>query len=422
MKKTSILFLLLTAALLLPNTAFMQSKPRLAIFPFTGVGGADGETIAMLLGNREEISSVFTVVPRTKNVEAIMKEQRFQRSGLTDSDTIYELGKHMNADYVAVGHIVKLGESKKLVFISIIHVETFQLIAGEYKEYENLPEIRGYLPDMSKELSKFSLRKTSGLPKLAVAPFNISKAGVDVGDAEVLAQILAIEIAKSGKYAALPRTTIIEAVMKEQEKQREGLTDPNTIKAIGKATNAEYVLAGTISSLGSMNLFLAQILNVEDGYQSKGADVEYKDITDGLTKMGELSYILTGIKSDSDKDSSQTTVSMGWIDENTYRVEAEGDVNSKLTNKVQRRESSKIAAILNAQYQVLEKFKGSLIERAADMSDFESTGSAIAQEVLEYIKNGSVVSATWDEEDNCEIIYEVKAQGLKKKCTDAHWQ
>ena len=111
-----------------------------------------------------------------------------------------------------------------------------------------------------------------------------------------------------------------------------------------------------------------------------------------------------------------------WVDDNTYQLAAAGVPNSKLTNKIQRQESAKRAAILNAQYQILEKFKGSSIEGAAGMSDFESTGIAIAQEVSGYVKGGSVVKATYDEEQNCEIIYEVKAKGLKKKVSSATWQ
>lgn len=118
----------------------------------------------------------------------------------------------------------------------------------------------------------------------------------------------------------------------------------------------------------------------------------------------------------------ETFKNESWVDENTYRLAAAGVANSKLKNKVQRRESAKRAAILNAQYQILEKFKGSKIEGAAGMSDFESTGIAIAQEIQGVVKGGSVMSATYDEEDNCEIIYEVKAKGLKKKVAAADWQ
>ena len=119
----------------------------------------------------------------------------------------------------------------------------------------------------------------------------------------------------------------------------------------------------------------------------------------------------------------ETFKNEGWIDNDTFRLSAAGVAKKTLTNKIQRRESAKRAAILNAQYQVLEKFKGSKIEGAAGMSDFENTGIAIAQEVQGIVKGGSVRKATFDPDtDACEIIYEVKAKGLKKKVQAADWQ
>ena len=75
-----------------------QARPRLAVLPFTGGGGADGETIARLLGIQPELSDAFTPVSRTAAVEAIVREHRFQRSGLTDHAGVRELGRAVNAD------------------------------------------------------------------------------------------------------------------------------------------------------------------------------------------------------------------------------------------------------------------------------------------------------------------------------------
>jgi hypothetical protein len=110
-----------------------------------------------------------------------------------------------------------------------------------------------------------------------------------------------------------------------------------------------------------------------------------------------------------------TFVTEGWIDNDTFRLAAAGVPTRTLTNKIARQESAKRAAILNAQYQVIEKFKGSKIEGAAGMHNFEMTGIAIAQELKAVVKGGSVKKVTYDAEDNCEIIYEVKAKDLKKK-------
>jgi TolB-like protein len=185
------------------STLQAQAKPRLGVLPFTGGSGGDGEIIAMLLSYRTEILNAFTVVPRTSNINSIMAEQQFQRSGLTDSDTISSLGRQLNADFVVAGHIQKLGD-RNLVLITIINVETLEQIAGDYREYKTIEEIQTLLPDMAKKLISATKLDTSKLPKLAVLPFNIPASGVNVQDAEVLAQLLATEVANSGKYATPP--------------------------------------------------------------------------------------------------------------------------------------------------------------------------------------------------------------------------
>jgi hypothetical protein len=91
----------------------------------------------------------------------------------------------------------------------------------------------------------------------------------------------------------LPRTKAIETAMNEAKIQRSGLTDPNSVKKIGEAINAQYVLAGNVMSLGSTNMFFASILSIEDGSQITGDSKNYRSIADGLQLMAELSKILT---------------------------------------------------------------------------------------------------------------------------------
>ncbi|MCP3926551.1 MAG: hypothetical protein GY714_28660 [Desulfobacterales bacterium] len=79
-----------------------------------------------------------------------------------------------------------------------------------------------------------------------------------------------------------------------------------------------------------------------------------------------------------------------WVDNNTYRFRALGAAPSTLTNIALRKQRSKKAALLQVQYKIFQLFKNSRI-------------------------NGSVRKITWDTEQNCEIIYEVRARDLKKK-------
>jgi formylglycine-generating enzyme required for sulfatase activity/TolB-like protein len=289
MKKWNMTLVLLLAAL----AAFGQARPRLAILPFTGGTGGDGETIAMLFSYERELSGVFTIIPRTSSIEAIMKEQQFQRSsGLTDADTIARLGRQYNADYVVAGHIQTLGASK-LVLITIIHVESLRQIAGDYKEYKDIEEVQAMIPGMAQRIAAASRTSGAALPQLAILPF-AAPAGVDQGDAEVLAQLLAVEIANSGKYAVLPRTATIQSVMAEHQIQRSGITEAGNIKVIGQALNAQYVLAGSVRSLGRTNLFTAEIINIENASQLAGDAVNYRVLDDGLKLMAELGGKLAG--------------------------------------------------------------------------------------------------------------------------------
>jgi len=290
MKKAFILIFVICFS----TAAFTQAKPRLAILPITGGTGGDGETIAELFSFDPEINRVFVPIPRTSSIEAIMREQQFQSStGLTDSDTIARLGRQSNADYVVAGHIQVLGNSH-LVLITIIHVESLQQIAGDYRQYANIEEIQEMIPDMARRIARAAQIDRTGLPRLAVLPFSISTSGVNQNDAEVLAQILATEVANSGRYVVLPRTSLIQSVLMEQEIQRSGRTEQESIKAIGEALNAQYVLSGNVRSLGQNNIFTALILETERGEQVKGDFENYNTVADGLTHIATLSRKLIG--------------------------------------------------------------------------------------------------------------------------------
>ena len=271
-----------------------QVRPRLAILPFTGDNAEDAEAIARFFSYEPEINRNFTPVLRNSSIDNIMREQQFQRSGLTDADTISELGKMVNADYVLAGHITELGQSK-LLLITIIHVEQLRQVAGDYREYQRIEETVNFLPDMARRIVAASQQDVSQLPRLAVLPFNAQSNSVNQRDAEVLAQILATEIANSGNYAVFPRTSTIERVMAEHRIQRSGFTDPENIRRIGVAVNAQYLLDANFNSLGMNRYFSAAIIHIESGEQGIGAWKQYQVVSDGLVMMAELASEITGV-------------------------------------------------------------------------------------------------------------------------------
>ena len=281
---------------MLPTALFAQKKESLAMFPFTGGNASDGTAIVSSLSRQRPLRDAFNKVTLiTQNTIAAMNyEQRFQRnSGLTDADTIFELGKQLNASHVIAGYITKLGE-RNLVIVSIMDVESLQQIAGDYRAYRTIEEIDALIPDIAKKLAAAVPKNTTALPGLSVPPFNIAT-GVNQTDAMVLAQILSCDLANSGKYAILPRTDSIEKVMDEQRRQRTGVTDQERIKRLGKGRNAQYVLSGSVQRLGSLNKLAVDILDILDGsLYGDSAEEQYTGLSQGFDLIPKLAMQVAG--------------------------------------------------------------------------------------------------------------------------------
>ena len=284
---TIALFALFATFALAQATA--QARPVLAILPFTGGTGGDGETIASLLSFEPAITGAFTVVPRTAALNALFEEHRFQLAGLTDADTIAEIGRMLNARFVLSGSIRRVGE-RNLVIATIIDAQTFEQVAGYYLTYGSIEEVRPELPFMARSMAATAFRDTAGLPNLAVLPLNI--AGISVDEAETLAMILAIEIGNAGGFTVLPRTSAIESALAEHGFGMLGFTTEEGRAALGRAFNAQYVLSAGASSLGAINMFTAQILNLRDGSQRAGASRDYRAITEGVDLMFDLARFM----------------------------------------------------------------------------------------------------------------------------------
>lgn len=273
----------------------MVKKESLALLPFTGGAEGDGEYIVSEFARQPVLRDAFNKVTLvTPTTLAVMQfEHKFQRdSGMTDADSILELGKKLNAAYVIAGYITRLG-TQNLVLVSILDVERLQQVAGDYRTYRNIEEVDTIIPDIAARLAALLQRDTAELPGLSVPPFVIS-VGVNENDSQVLAQILACELANGNRYAVLPRTDTLEKVMEEHERQRSGETDQERVKRLGAGRNAQFVLSGAVARLGQLNKFGTDILNIEDGSFVDGYSEQYNDFAEGIDLMPKLAANLNG--------------------------------------------------------------------------------------------------------------------------------
>jgi TolB-like protein len=269
------------------------AKDNLAILPFTGGVDEEGEVIAELFSFEPDLTAVFDPVPRTSINRAIRNEQRFQMAGgMTDPDTVAELGKQLGARYVVSGSITALG-GQKLLVIAILQVEDLRQIAGDVQTYGNIEEIQDKLPAMARNIGEAAKRDTPSLPRLALPPVELA-GGADKKDADTLAQILAVHLVRGGKYAVYPRTASLGRIQEEYANQLSGDTAEEHLVDMGRGTNPERVLSVTARKLGTRNMFNAAVINLITGVQEAGKTVNYQGLDDGIRAMEDLSVTLGG--------------------------------------------------------------------------------------------------------------------------------
>jgi len=105
----------------------------------------------------------------------------------------------------------------------------------------------------------------------------------------------------------------------------------------------------------------------------------------------------------------------GWVDDNTFRVTALGAPAADAKGMVKRKTQAREAALIMAQKRVLEKMIGAELKGASAVKDGESVGVVVTKEFQGMVKGGSILEETFDEDDNCEVVYEITGRGLKKK-------
>jgi tetratricopeptide (TPR) repeat protein len=237
-------------------------------------------------------------MPRASIANAINQEPRFQQDGLTNTETVKELGKRLGAEYVLSGSIVAVGQ-RKLLLISIIQVEYLQQVAGVYREYEQIEDVDAFLPDMARQIGEAVQRNTRELRELSVVPLGEIPETVNRQDAEVLIRILAAEIVRGGRFAVFLRTKSLEQVMMEDDRQGNGETVPDGVKRLGRGEDPGYVLSVNVRNLGAKNMVTAAIVNRAEGSQEENGRVDYETIAEGLKAIPVLASKLTGVPAES---------------------------------------------------------------------------------------------------------------------------
>ncbi|MCG2726491.1 MAG: CsgG/HfaB family protein [Elusimicrobia bacterium] len=157
MKKKPLLFKVLLAFICV--CAFnvlltaQNAKVKVAVMDFKTIGdkASLGEGAAEILRTTLIETGKYTIIERSM-LKQILEEQKLSSSGIVDSKEAVNIGKILGAKLIAVGSIVKLGETYTLN-IRFVNGETGEVVQGKKLTAKSKEEIPGLCVQMVKLLS-----------------------------------------------------------------------------------------------------------------------------------------------------------------------------------------------------------------------------------------------------------------------------
>jgi TolB-like protein len=117
--------------LMIPCIIFSREKISLAVLDLEGknVDQSKAEAVTDLLRTELFNTGSFKVIERQK-VRQILDEQRFQSSGMTDTDRAAEIGRLLNVQKIMIGTVTQLG-STHIINTRIVDVQSGAVVLAE---------------------------------------------------------------------------------------------------------------------------------------------------------------------------------------------------------------------------------------------------------------------------------------------------
>lgn len=116
--------------------------------------------------------------------------------------------------------------------------------------------------------------------------------------------------------------------------------------------------------------------------------------------------------------SNKGDIEREWIEEgitkNYIFARGIGAADQSLENKTQKMATSRNAAIVNAQYNMLSIIKGVELEGGITVEQAIETDSILATNINAAIKGAQVVRSEWTSDDGCVVILRLAKKTLKE--------
>ena len=226
----------------------------------------------------------YRVVERT-NMDKILKEQKFQKSGCTDSECAVEIGQLLNTDYIVIGSVSKFGSTWTLDARLIDVGQGNSLISAKFSKEGKIDvlvttgmlSIAQQLSELSSANSKTSTKEASGsIDKDMVENKSASKQNIiNHKKSEKVKGVIAFGL---GIFSGSNKVIINEQVKGGLFVSIFGGTKLNLVRAkLNKRRNIIYIFVwmGGSTIIVPKDMYVdTQVMPIFGGFQNKSEFVE----------------------------------------------------------------------------------------------------------------------------------------------------
>ena len=121
-----------------------------------------------------------------------------------------------------------------------------------------------------------------------------------------------------------------------------------------------------------------------------------------------------GVQSRVKKGEIERTMDEESIKDNYIQAVGIGAADGTLENKTQRMATSRQAAVVEAQYQLLSVIKGIQVEGGITVEKAMQTDSKLTTNIDEAIKGAEILKTEWTDDDGCVVTMRLDKNKLKK--------
>ncbi|MCX7641883.1 MAG: hypothetical protein N2Z20_04535 [Elusimicrobiales bacterium] len=139
-----------------------------------------------------------------------------------------------------------------------------------------------------------------------------------------------------------------------------------------------------------------------------------------LISLVICSILIISCKSSPDRGTvtSSGEIEREWVEEgvtkNYIYARGIGAADKTLENKTQRMATSRNAAIVSAQYNLLSLLKGVQLEGGITVEKAIETDSILATKINAVVKGAEVVRTEWTNDDGCVVVLRLRKSDLKE--------